>query len=176
MVAFVESTLILVSKEVLGIEENVQLGLIFIALGLGGILGALTATTLIRRLQLGRTFVVGFFLFGAGLLGLASLREVPAIFTAVFLGFIGLPWINVSLVTIRQQRSPDEMLGRITAASRAIAWGSLPVGAAIAGYLSDNVLGLDTMLFVSPFALFLIGTLLLLTPVWRTTQVDSPVR
>ena len=120
--------------------------------------------------------MVGFFVFGAGLLGLATLGDIPAIFTAVFIGFIGLPWINVALVTLRQQRSPDEMLGRITAASRAIAWGSLPVGAAIAGYMSDNVLGLDTMLFVSPFLLFIIGTLLLLTPVWRTTRVDSPVR
>ncbi len=176
VVAFVESTLVLVSREVLGVTEDVELGLIFAALGLGGVLGALTATKVIRRLKLGRTFVVGFFIFGAGLLGLANQREVIVIMASVFVGFVGLPWINVSLVTIRQLRSPDEMLGRITAASRAVAWGSLPIGALIAGFLADDVVGLDTMLFAGPFAMFLIGALLILSPVWRTTSVETSVR
>ena len=168
VVGFVEPTLVLVSSELLGFERALEFGWVFGALGIGGLLGAVTAPTVIRRIHLGRTFAAGFFLFGFGLFGLASQGPLPATLGGILVGFIGLPWINVAMVTIRQHQSPDEMLGRITASSRAIAWGSLPIGAVVGGYLADNVLGLRTTLFIGPVAMLAIGVLLLFSPVWRT--------
>ena len=170
VVGFVEPTLLLVSTKILGLEDNVEFGLVFMAFGIGGVLGALTAPMVIRRIHLGRTFVIGFFVFSAGLLILASGGPLPVVLGGVVLGFIGLPWSNVAMVTIRQVRSPDEMLGRITAASRAISWGSLPMGAVLMGYLSDNALGLQRMLFVAPVIIGLVGLVLLFTSVWSERQ------
>lgn len=166
--AFVEATLVLLGQEVFGIPDLFQIGIVFGGLGAGGVVGALTASGVIRRLGLGRTAVSGILLFGVGLLAMAVQRQLLVVAMTAFVGFIGLPWLNVSIVTIRQKVSPDELLGRVTAASRAIAWGSLPVGAMASGYLADRVLDLKTLTLYAPMLIILVGLALIPTVVWRT--------
>ena len=172
VVGFVEPTLMLVSRDLLGLETNAEIKWVFAALGVGGVVGALTASAVIRRLDLGRTFVGGFFMFSLGLAGLASGGPLVVVLAGITVGFIGLPWLNIAMVTIRQIRSPEAMLGRITAASRAIAWGSLPIGAVIGGYLADDVLSLSTVLLAGPFWIGFTGLWLRFSPVWSTTQKE----
>ena len=172
VVGFVEPTLMLVSRDLLGLETNAEIKWVFAALGVGGVVGALTASAVIRRLDLGRTFVGGFFMFSLGLAGLASGGPLVVVLAGITVGFIGLPWLNIAMVTIRQIRSPEAMLGQITAASRAIAWGSLPIGAVIGGYLADDVLSLSTVLLAGPVWIGFTGLWLRFSPVWSTTQKE----
>ena len=173
VVGFIEPTLVLVARRFLGLETDSQIKWVFLALSIGGVFGALTATRISRRIGLGRTFVVGFVLFAAGLFVLATAGPLLAVLTGLAVGFVGLPWLNVANVTIRQMRSPEEMLGRITAASRAIAWGSLPVGAIIGGYLADEVLSLNTVLLIGPIWIGLVAVWLRFSPVWSMDSRGS---
>ncbi len=165
--ALFESSILLMGREVFGLEDPFAVGWILGGLGAGGVVGALTAAAVIRRVGIGRVAVVGLVLFGLGLATMARQRNVPAISTAAFVGFIGVPWLNVAIVTIRQQVSPDALLGRVTAASRAVAWGSLPLGAITAGYLADNVLDLATLAAYGPLLMVVLGLGLIPTVVWR---------
>ncbi len=166
--ALFESTILLMGKEVFGLDDPFAVGWILGALGAGGVVGALTASTMIRKVGLGRVAVIGLVLFGAGLSIMARQRAVPTIAATAFIGFIGVPWLNVSIVTIRQKVSPDAILGRVTAASRAVAWGSLPLGAVTAGYLADNVFGLAALAAVGPLFMIVLGLALIPTVVWQT--------
>lgn len=166
--ALFESTILLMGETVFGMEDASAVGWMLGALGAGGVVGALTAAGVIRRIGLGRAAVVGLVVFGAGLSTMALQRTIPTISVAAFLGFIGVPWLNVAIVTIRQNVSPDAILGRVTAASRAIAWGSLPLGAMTAGYLAENVVGLGTLAFVGPLFIVLLGIAMIPSVVWRT--------
>jgi predicted MFS family arabinose efflux permease len=166
--ALFESTILLMGGQVFGMEDASAVGWMLGALGAGGVVGALSAAGVIRRIGLGRAAVVGLLMFGTGLSTMALQRTIPTISLAAFLGFIGVPWLNVAIVTIRQNVSPDAILGRVTAASRAIAWGSLPIGAMTAGYLADNVIGLGTLAFVGPLFIVALGLALIPTVVWRT--------
>jgi hypothetical protein len=85
---------------------------------------------------------------------------------------MGLVWANVSMTTMRQLYTPDHLLGRVTATARAIAWGTLPIGALFGTALADRI-GLLTIVRVGPvfivaFALFLIST-----AVWNAKNVKD---
>ncbi|MCP4307254.1 MAG: MFS transporter [bacterium] len=89
-----------------------------------------------KRAHLGRMFAVGLFLFGGGFLVMA--------FSNSFWGFIpagigvgGVGFANIAIVTMRQRLAPPEMLGRVVAASRTIAWSLIPIGAALGGAIAD---------------------------------------
>ena len=165
--AFIESLLVLIGREVFGIDDFGQLGLVFGALGLGGVIGAVTATTVVDRLGLGRTVIAGLAIFAIGLTGLTMQRTLAGVAAMLFVALIGIPWINIAIITIRQTHTPDELLGRVTAASRSIAWGTLPIGALVAGYLTDEVLDLRTMTVLAPIFLFAIAAGLTFTPLAR---------
>ena len=65
----------------------------------------------------------------------------------------------------RQQLPPEEMRGRVIAASRTIAWSLLPIGAAAGGLLGDAVGVLPVYLGAST-AILLVAALLVLSPLW----------
>jgi Na+/melibiose symporter-like transporter len=166
VVGFIEPTLIPVSIEVLGLTTDAEIQWVFLAFSVGGLIGAFSATAMIRRFDIGRTFAIGFAMAAIGLAGLVSGQSLTFVLVSIAFGFVGLPWLNVAAVTIRQIRSPDEMLGRITAASRAISLGSLPIGAVVGGYLADEVLSLSTVLIAGPALLGVTALWLRISPVW----------
>ena len=46
---------------------------------------------------------------------------------------------NVVTVSLRQAIVPDHMLGRINSVYRLLAWGTMPVGAALGGLLAKTI-------------------------------------
>jgi MFS family permease len=50
-------------------------------------------------------------------------------------GFMG--W-NVVTVSLRQRIVPERLLGRLNASYRLVAWGTMPVGAALGGLLAET--------------------------------------
>ncbi len=168
LVAFIESMLVLIGKEVFGIEDFAQLGIVFAALGAGGVLGALTAPGVINRLGLGRALIAGMFLFPSAILATAFQRTIPGVAITLGVSLIAVPWINIAIITMRQTLTPGRLLGRVTAASRSIAWGTLPIGAILTGVLADQFVGLRTLILVAPVTVLGAAVLLTRTELWST--------
>ena len=45
---------------------------------------------------------------------------------------------NVITVSFRQRVVPEQLLGRVNAGYRLVAWGTIPLGAALGGYLGSR--------------------------------------
>ena len=78
----------------------------------------------------------------AALLVMGSVRSMVALVAALAVfGFMGMVW-NVNTTTLMQQRSPAELLGRVSSAFRTLAVAGAPLGAllggAVAGAWGEN--------------------------------------
>jgi predicted MFS family arabinose efflux permease len=180
---FVEATFVVLAFDVLLADNEAQVGILLFAMGVGGLVGALTAPAIARKLGLCRTLVVGMSI--AGLLLFAVMFTTYG-FTALALMFgwmFGVSVINIPLATIRQNYAAESMLGRVITASRAIGWATLPVGALIGGWLGATE---STYPWVArAFPLLLIATTIWLytTVIWTDTYgpdfdvaVDQPAK
>ena len=126
---------------------------------------------LAKRMHLGRMFVFGLFLFGAGF--------ILMIVSGSFWGFIpagigvgGVGYANIAIVTMRQRLSPPEMLGRVVAASRTISWSLIPLGAAIGGALADWV-GILPVYLVGSAGVLVAAVAVARTEVWSGPGLNS---
>lgn len=149
-----------------------QLGLVFSLGAIGAVLGAAAAPVSVRR------FGAGFVMVGcaaAECLALAALPVVEASWTApvvvtvlvvVFaINGAGTSLSSVVALTLRQLRTPDDLLGRVNATMRWLSYGVIAIGAAVGGIVGE-ILGTRTGI-----ALGCAGTLL--TVVWVAA---SPLR
>lgn len=170
VVGFIEGTFVVLALLVFGTTNEGQIGILYAALGVGGVLGAVAAPSVIEKIGLGRTFTVGMTITGVFL--------VTVMFTtygwgtlALQIGWMfGVSLVNVPLATIRQHYASESMLGRVVSASRAIGWASLPLGALIGAWLGSSE---DAYVVVARvFPLFLIGTAIWLytTVIWSDTK------
>jgi len=142
-----------------------------------GAIGAALAPRLSVRVPLGTMYVVGLFMVGGGFLALALIGSFLAVIPAG-LSFAGMAWVNVSLTTMRQRLTPPELLGRVIAASRTLAWLGLPLGAAIGGLIAGFVgvipVYVGGSLLVLAIATFLLGTALVRDPVMADPGDETP--
>ena len=90
----------------------------------------------------------------------------------LFVGGLAIVLWNVITVSLRQRISPDRLLGRVNSGYRLVAWGSMPLGAVLAGVLG-NLFGLRAV-----FAVAGIGTLALLAlmPLLTDAAIDAAER
>ena len=164
---FIESTIVVMATAVLG-ATNFQIGILIVAFGLGSILGAGTADRVIRIFGLGRTMTLGLLTMAVGMTLLVfSKFGIPALLFG-FLMFIGIGLVNVPIATIRQVYTPPAMLGRVITASRALSWGTLPIGALVGGMLADQTNYTTTVRF-TPVILLGLTLWLFTTPLWSDT-------
>lgn len=132
-------------------------GLIITAMAIGGIIGTLIEERVERRL--GRSTVM---FLTVGVAGLAYLVPVvtaePLVVAGAMLaqGVTFMMW-NIVTVSLRQRMTPDHLLGRVNATYRLFAWGAMPVGALLGGFVAE-ALGLR--------AVFVIAAVATLSMVW----------
>lgn len=114
-----------------------EYGVLLSALGIGGLLGAVTVTRLNRLLGRRRVMLADLF-------GTAAMAAVPAltadaraVAVAAFLGGLGGTLWTVNSRTVIQRAVPDAMLGRFSSANRMFAWGAMPLGAGLVGLLAE---------------------------------------
>jgi predicted MFS family arabinose efflux permease len=152
-------------------------GLLMAAGGIGGVLGALVAGRLTRWLGTARalllTSALGTRLFGllVPLTGTGPKLAYYVIGAAVVAA--GIVVGNIIVGSFRQAYCPPEMLGRVGASMRFLAFGAIPLGALLAGGLG-TALGVRTALWVI-LALYALSGVLLLTRGIRTRR-DLPGR
>lgn len=126
---------VLLVRDELGGSELV-FGVTLAAAAAGSVAGSLVAAPIVDRVGRRRAVLGAIVAFALSLLcaGLAPNAVTAAIGLAAF-GLGGEIW-NVVAVSYRQARVPDHLLGRVMATYRVIAYGAMPVGAAIGGVIA----------------------------------------
>lgn len=124
--------------------SEVQFGVLLTASAIGALIGSVVASwiegKLGKRLSL-MLAVVGMAIFT----GAPGVTANPfAIGAAFFIGGVLVVLWNVITVSLRQRITPDRLLGRVNSAYRLLAWGTMPIGAAVGGLLA-SWLGLEAM-------------------------------
>ncbi len=175
--AFFESTLVVLSVVLFAVNSAIGTSQLYSALGIGGVLGALSAVRAAQTMGLGRVFATGLLIWGGGF---ALMTYVDSLAGALLLfaatGF-GLPWVAVATTTIRQKVTPDAYLGRVDAAAKALVGIALPAGAILLTYIASLIdanapgTGVRTVARFAPLLIVATASLLLLTSL-RTVSVD----
>jgi MFS family permease len=140
-IGMLHALLFLFAYRVLRLQPG-QVGVVLSVGGLGGVLGAVSAGRVMRRLGLGPTLPVTSFLQGLFLLGMPLAAFGPHVlpFAAGFaLSSFFHPIWNVASQTLRQAVTPDHLQGRVHAAVRTISWGAIPVGSLVGGVIASSL-------------------------------------
>jgi len=178
-----EALLVLfVAGEVLGLdvsdglaltEGGGRIALFFAGQAVIGSIGVAFAGRVAKRLPLGTMYVIGLALLGAGFLAVAVIGSWVAIIPAG-VAITGVTWVNVALVTMRQQLAPPDQMGRVIAASRTFAWAGLPLGAALGGWLA-GIYGVVPVYLVGSTSVIIVAVLLTRTALFRDPVMAGTV-
>ena len=113
-------------------------GLLLAAFAAGSVVGSLVIDRLERRLGRRGTLLLASSTFAWPSIVLALTASVPWVAAILLVsGALNIGW-NVITVSLRQRIVPDHLLGRVNAGYRLLAWGTMPLGAALAGFVGDR--------------------------------------
>lgn len=113
------------------------IGVVLAAQGVGAVLGAAVAGRLVQKYPPGRILITTTAVAGLGTLLLIPMRS-PLAIGAIWGVLCALGSINpVAWFTLRQKIVPRELLGRVVASTRMLAFASIPVSALLAGALES---------------------------------------
>ncbi|MFE5667410.1 MFS transporter [Streptomyces niveus] len=113
------------------------------AFSVGTVAGGLVAPRLAVRIGRIRSILVAGIVQTCALVALGTVRELWAAIAAMAVfGVMSMVW-NVNQATLVQERSPAQMLGRISSAFRTLSIGGAPLGALLGGLVA-GAWGLNT--------------------------------
>lgn len=145
------------SDSILGLDEK-QFGFLILTAAAGSI--SITFINEHLEAKVGRSQALTI-----SVLGMVVFTGTPAITTniwaiaaAMFLGGALIMMWNIITVSFRQAVTPDHLLGRLNSVYRLLAWGTMPIGAAV-GALIAETLGLRAV-----FAIMGVGAASLFIP------------
>lgn len=168
--SFVASAVvILFASRTLGLDPG-QIGLAFGIGAVGGLVGAVFASRVARRVGPGVAGVVGAVLFSAPL-AFIPLASGPswvkiAVLAAVeFVGSVGVMLYDININSIQTAVTPDRMRSRSAGAYATVNYGVRPLGALLGGFMAEWV-GVPTTLVVAG-----VGGCLGILWLWRSPVV-----
>ncbi|MFF3941904.1 MFS transporter [Streptomyces phaeofaciens] len=113
------------------------------AVTLGSLAGGVVNGRLVRRLGPVRAVLLAGAVQTGALVVMGTVRSLAALVAALAVfGVMGMVW-NVNTTTLMQQRSPVELLGRVSSAFRTLANAGVPLGALLGG-AAAGAWGLNT--------------------------------
>jgi len=117
-------------------------GLVFALGGVGALPGALAAGPAVRVLGRGPMIAVsavlcGFFGFAIPLAVLFPEIALPMVLAAEFFQWLFLAAYRVGEASLRQEITPDHILGRVNATQRFMVYGAIPLGGLLGGILGE---------------------------------------
>ncbi|WP_063741329.1 MFS transporter [Saccharothrix syringae] len=115
------------------------IGVLFSALGVGGVVGAVLAPRLRNRLGLGGLLLSVLWCQAALWLLLAFSTSPVAIGVVLALFTVSMPCFGIAALSFQLEVTPDELRGRVGTAFSVLIWAATPVGGAAAGVLLDLV-------------------------------------
>jgi MFS family permease len=137
-------------------ELHVRPGLLGVLLGsgaVGGVLGAVVAPRLSRRIGVGPALMLGSILFPLPLVlvpaaGGPRPLVLAMLFAAEFLSGLGVMILDVNGNSLQAALTPDRLRARVSGAHRVINYGVRPIGSLLAGVLASWI-GLRTTLWIA---------------------------
>ncbi|SCE86732.1 Predicted arabinose efflux permease, MFS family [Micromonospora coriariae] len=163
-----QALFMLYALRVLGLGPG-GIGVLLMIGGIGALLGSTTAPMLLRRLAFGPTYIVLVLVACLGtLLTAAVTRPLPVALALVgvgeFLVGVGIAVTRVQAVSLRQTITPAPLLARMLATYRLLAFGTVPLGSVLGGFLG-GALGLRAALLLIAIAGVAAAVPLLLSPI-----------
>jgi predicted MFS family arabinose efflux permease len=149
------------------------IGFILAGWGVGGLAGAAGAAWLGRRLPAAAVVIGANWVWAALLPVVAVVPEPLAIGTAgAGMAFVGPAW-NVVLGSIEMRLTPAALLGRVQAVQMTAAYGAIPLGSLIGGFMLDR-LGPEEAVWTLAGLMLVIAVIATLTPSVRRPPVTAP--
>ncbi|MDP9250129.1 MAG: MFS transporter [Chloroflexota bacterium] len=123
------------------------------AIGVGGLIGALSSGVLILRRRLGAPLLIGAVTFGVGLAALGAIPVLVVALVTIAVAYAGALLLDVVLTTIFQRVVPDELRGRwigvfVTGATLAGAAGALVMPSLVVNVGAAPTLGVSGLVVV----------------------------
>ncbi|MCX4385750.1 MFS transporter [Micromonospora peucetia] len=133
---------------------------------LGTIVGALLVAPLRRRRGFGITWIGAHTVCGLAIVGIGLVGDVRGVtvLTAVYL--CGLSVGGICSMSLRQEITPDHLLGRVTSAFWSTHYSLGPAGAAVLTWVASRY-GVTTVTLVAGAGCLLVGISGLFTPIRR---------
>ncbi len=118
-------------------HQPAQLGWALMALGVGGVAGALGYAVLSRRMRRRTALLTATLTFGAATAGIAFLPPLPVILALC--GVTGLVYGPIQPIYnyVMQTRAPHHLRGRVVGVMTGLMYAAGPLGLAVAGPLAD---------------------------------------
>ncbi|MEJ1197326.1 MULTISPECIES: MFS transporter [unclassified Streptomyces] len=152
-------------KHDLGRDDG-TVGTVMAVGALGTITGALLVARARRVLGFGRTWTGAVAVCGLAFAGLGWVSEVPAVavLSAVFLACVGMA--GTCSMSLRQEVTPEHLLGRVTSAFWTLQYSVAPVGAAVLTWAAERR-GTTPVALAAGACCVLIAVAALFTPIRR---------
>jgi len=168
----IQALFVLYALETLDLDTS-TIGLVFSLAAVGGLVGAVVTSRVVKVVGEGRTIPVSAVLgglagFSTPLAALAPGRLGATTMLAAGWLVIWLTVVvyNVTQVSFRQRLCPPALLGRMNASVRFIVWGSMPLGGLAGGFLG-HAIGVVPTLWVAAFVQLGAALPVLLSPLIR---------
>jgi len=142
------------------------LGVLVTVQGVGVLIGALFAGRLLTRLGEVAVCAIGLLTFAAAL-GIAVTPSLPLAFVAMPFSGVGNTLIGVAFTTLLQRRTPDLLIGRVSAAADMAIGGAATVSMALGATLINFV---DYRFIFATAAVVLLATG---TQLWRDRRTTA---
>ncbi|MBS6330007.1 hypothetical protein V7F95_08900 [Cutibacterium avidum] len=143
--------------------------------GLGSVLSAIFAEKLVARIGIGAAIWMPALIAGCSISALASLSPRTALVVGGILQAvlsISVTVYNITVFTLRQASTSPDILGRISASSRVIVWGTAPLGSLLAGS-SMAFLGIRGSLVASGLIACLSALWILASPIRKVQHMTE---
>jgi len=168
---------VLYATDELGVKAG-TLGLILGAAAVGGVLGAVIAPRVSKRMGVGPSLMVGTVLFPLPLMlvpaaGGPEWLVIAMLFVAEFFSALGVMILDVNGNSLGAALSPDHMRGRISGAFRVVNYGVRPIGSLLAGILGETI-GLRPTLWIASIGATLAVLWLLPSPIPALHELPEP--
>lgn len=156
-------------------EANMLIyGLLVACGGIGALVGSFCAKWCTRRFGPGRTLIGSALLHG--LLSLCTpLAAGPTLVVFLLMalsqliGDTGFAVASINEISLRQQLVPDRLLGRVNACMQMLSTGIMPLGALLAGLLSERI-GIRLTLLIGSVGIVLAPAWLFFSPLRRLSR------
>jgi MFS family permease len=119
-------------------HDDGTVGTVMAAGALGTVTGALLVARIRRRLGFGPTWTGSVAVCGLAFAGLGWARDVPAVagLSAAFLACAGMA--GTCSMSLRQEVTPEHLLGRVTSAFWTLQYAAAPIGAAVLTWAAET--------------------------------------
>ncbi|MEU3167361.1 MFS transporter [Streptosporangium sp. NPDC006930] len=142
-------------------------GTVLAVAAVGTIAGAVLVAPVRRRLGFGVTWIGALATSGLAMAGVGLSGRVPVIAALMAVYLCGVSVAGICSMSLRQQVTPDHLLGRVTSAFWTIHFSLGPVGAAVLTWGAGGY-GVTVICLLAGTACLLLATVALFTPIRRS--------